>query len=369
MENNITVVGLDVHKETIVAGVLPARSEKITQVFNIENRPQALEKLVRKLSAQGTTVEFVYEAGCCGFEIYRQLKELGQKCMVVAPSFTPVRPGDKVKTDRRDAENLARYYRAGELRGIYVPTGEGESVRDLIRIREDFLKDRLRARHRLLGFLLRHGKVHEGRHWTVLHYRWLLTVKFEWKDSQETYDAYLLHLEDIKERLESLNKKIEEKAQEEAYRIPVKYLRCFKGIDTLSAMTLVTEVEDYRRFEKAREFMSYTGLVVREYSSGNKVSRGHLTKMGNAHVRRILVESAWSYRFTNHHGRFAEKRRKGCPEEVVRVAKIAQVRLHRRFMRLVSRNKKSQVAVVAVARELAGFVWAMSRYFPKQVTA
>lgn len=367
MKNGSTVVGLDVHKETIVAGVLPAGSEKISEILKVENRPPAVEKLARKLSGHGK-VEFVYEAGCCGFEIYRQLKELGYECAVVAPSFTPVRPGDKVKTDRRDSEKLARFYRAGELREVYVPTDEGESIRELIRAREDFVKDRQRSRHRLLNFLLRHGKVWEGRHWTVNHYRWLLTQKFEWRDSQETYGAYLLQLEDIKERLQSLNQKIEAKAQEEPYRTPVRYLRCFKGIDTLSAMTLATEVEDYRRFENAREFMSYTGLVVREYSSGGKVRRGHLTKMGNAHLRRILVEAAWSNRFTNHHGRFAEKRRKDCPEEVVRIAKKAQVRLHHRFMRLINRNKPAQIAVIAVARELAGFVWAMSQHFPKRAT-
>lgn len=367
MKNGSTVVGLDVHKETIVAGVLPAGSEKISQILKVENRPPAVEKLVRKLSAHGK-LEFVYEAGCCGFEIYRQLKELGHVCAVVAPSFTPVRPGDKVKTDRKDAEKLALFYRAGELRGIYVPTDAGESVRELIRVREDFVKDRQRSRQRLLGFLLRHGKSWEGRNWTVEHSRWLLTVKFEWKESQETYEAYLLQLEDIKERLESLNQKIEAKAQEEPYRIPVKYLRCFKGIDTLSAMTLVTEVEDYRRFENAREFMSYTGLVVREYSSGDRIRRGHLTKMGNAHLRRILVEAAWSNRFKNPYGRFVEKRRKDCPEEVVRVAKKAQARLHHRFMRLISKNKPAQVAVIAVARELAGFVWAMSQHFPNRAT-
>jgi transposase len=368
MENISTVVGMDVHKETIVAGVLPARSEKITQVLKIENRPQAIEKLAKRLSARGP-VEYVYEAGCCGFELYRQLKELGQKCAVVAPSFTPVLPGDKVKTDRRDAEKLARFYRAGELKEVYVPTNEGESVRELIRLREDFLKDRLRARQRLLGFLLRHGHVWEARYWTVAFKQWLRVRKFEWKESQETFETYLQNAEDIQEKLENLNKRIEEKSLEEPYRTPVKYLRCFKGVDTLAAMTLMTEVEDYQRFENARGFMSYTGLVVREYSSGSKVNRGHLTKMGNAHLRRILVESAWSYRFSNHHGRFAEKRRKDCPEEVIRIAKKAQVRLHQRFMRLISRNKTTQVAVVAVARELAGFVWAMSRYFPKRVSA
>jgi transposase len=368
MEKGITVVGMDVHKETIVAGVLPSRSEKITQVLKFENRPQAIERFAKKLAAHGP-VEYVYEAGCCGFEIYRQLKALGQKCAVVAPSFTPVLPGDKVKTDRRDAEKLARFYRAGELKEVYVPSNEGESVRELIRIREDFLKDRLRARQRLLHFLLRHGHVWGKRNWTVEFNRWLWGRKFEWKESQETFETYLLNLGDINERLESLNKRIEEKSQEEPYRTPVKYLRCFKGIDTLAAMTLVTEVEDFQRFDNARGFMSYTGLVVREYSSGSKVIRGHLTKMGNAHLRRILVESAWSYRFSNHHGRFAEKRRKDCPEEVIRIAKKAQVRLHKRFMRLISRNKTTQVTVVAVARELAGFVWAMSRLFPKRIAA
>lgn len=364
MKYSTTVVGLDVHKKSIVAAVLPAGSEFITERVTIENNPVAVAKLVRRIAARGSA-EFVYEAGPCGYDTHRQIADLGFPCFVIAPALTPVRPGDHVKTDGRDAEKLARFHRAGELTVIRVPTREEEAARDLPRAREDALIDRLRSRHRLSRFLLRQGRIFQDakRAWGVKHKQWLLSQKFEWPALTQTFEAGLRAVEDADARLETLDRQIEELSVREPYRTPVKYLRCLRGIDTLSALTMVVEAQDFKRFEGARAFMSYTGAVGREHSSGERVRRGSITKAGNAHVRRILVEAAWAYR----RGRLsatAEKRREGCPAEVVRIARKAEARLHRKFARMVAQNKPSQVAVTAVARELAGFVWSIARFFP-----
>lgn len=364
-----TVVGLDVHKQTVVAAVLPPGADRTRETVTMENTPKAVERLVARLAARGP-VAFVYEAGPCGYEVQRQLTALGQPCAVVAPALTPVRPGDRVKTDRRDAEKLARLYRAGELTTIRVPTRAEEAARDVVRVREDVLADRLRARHRLAKFLLRQGRVYrETKAWGVAHRAWLRTQRFEWPTLQHTFEAYLQALEEVEARLAALNQQVTDLAQQVPYRIPVQYLRCLKGIDTLSAVTIAVEAQEFRRFDRARAFMSYTGAVSAERSSGGTVRRGSITKVGNAHLRRVLVEAAWSYRHGTGVSHELSERRKGCPAEVVRIAKKAQARLYRTFWRLTSRTKPSQVAVVAVARELAGFVWAIAQHVPEQVSA
>ena len=369
MNNGSTVVGLDVHKETVVAAVLPPGADRARETVTIENSPQAVARLVTRLAARGP-VAFVYEAGPCGYEVQRQLTGLGQPCAVVAPALTPVRPGDRVKTDRRDAEKLARLYRAGELTPIRIPTRAEEAARDVVRVREDTLADRLRARHRLGKFLLRQGRVYrETKAWGVAHRAWLMSQRFEWAALQQTFAAYLRALEEAEARLEALDQQVADLAQQAPYRVAVQYLRSLKGIDTLSAVTLAVEVPEFRRFTRARAFMSYTGAVSMERSSGGTVRRGSITKVGNAHIRRILVEAAWSYRHGTGVSRALSERRKGCPTEVVHIARKAQVRLHRTFWRLTSRTKPAQVAVVAVARELAGFVWAIAHQVPERTPA
>lgn len=361
MKDYITVVGLDVHKKTIVAAVLPAGSGQVSETVTIENYPKAVEKLVNRLAARGP-VEFVYEAGPCGYDTHRQIAKLGQPCKVIAPALTPVRPGDRVKTDRRDAEKLARFHRAGELTEIRVPTNEEEAARDLVRVREDILEDRLRARHRLSKFLLRQGRVYrETKAWCVAHQGWLKTQRFEWAHLQQSFEAYMRANQEAEARLELLNQQVQDLAGQEPYRRVVQGLRCLKGINTLSALTLAVEAQDFGRFAKARQFMSYTGVVGSEFSSGEKIRRRSITKAGNAHIRRILVESAWSYRYRNVVSRELALRRRGCPAEVVRIARKAQDRLHRKFWRMTSKSKLPQVVVVAVARELAGFVWSVAR--------
>lgn len=365
MENySTTVVGLDVHKESIAAASLPPGLDCATEHMKIENNPIAIEKLVRRVAARGP-VEFVYEAGPCGYEVHRQITALGHKCTVIAPALTPVRPGDRVKTDRRDAEKLARYQRAGELTAIRVPTREEEAARDLVRVREDGVSDRLRARHRLAKFFLRQGRVYrETKSWGVAHRAWVKSQRFEWQPLQQSFEANVRAVEEAEARLAVLDQQLQDLSQTAIYREPVRYLRCLKGIDTLGALTLVVEAQEFRRFGKARTFMGYTGLVVSEFTSSFKPRRGRITKAGNEHIRRILVEGAWGYRGRNMVSQAVAERRKGCPPEVVRLAQKAQDRLHRKFSRMISRGKLPQVTVVAVARELAGFVWSIAGHFP-----
>jgi transposase len=369
MDQFIIVIGLDVHKQSIVAAILPPGAERVTDRVTIANRPGAVRDFIRRVTLHAPAV-FVYEAGPCGYELYRQLTVLGERVVVVAPTLTPVRPGDRVKTDRRDAEKLARLYRAGELTPIRVPTCAEEAARDLMRGREDTLEDRLRARHRLSKFLLRHGRVYrETKAWGVKHRAWLRTQRFEWPSLQYTFETYFQALEEVEARLEAVDQQILGLAQQEPYRLPVQYLRCLKGIDTLTALTLIVETQDFRRFEHAPAYMGLSGLVSSEHSTGERVRRGPITKTGNAHLRRVLVEAAWAYRHRNVVGPTLAARRRGCPAEIVRLARKAQDRLHRKFWRLVSRGKPHQVAVVAVARELAGFTWAMAQHFPVAETA
>lgn len=369
MEHCTTVVGLDVHKKMIMVAVLPSESDRVTERVTIPNEPKAIEKLVGRLAAKGP-IEFVYEAGPCGYEVQRQIAGMGHRCVVIAPALTPVRPGDRVKTDRRDAEKLARFCRAGELTEIRVPSREEEAARDLVRGREDILEDRLRARHRLMKFLLRQGCVFgETRAWSVAYQAWLKSQRFEWAALQQTFEIYVRTVEEAQARLNMVDQQLQDLAQQETYRIPVQYLRCLKGIDTLSALTLVVEAQDFRRFPTAREFMSYTGAVPSEHSTSGNHKRGSITKAGNAHIRRILGEAAWSYRRRSVISRPLAERRQGCPHEVVQIAKKAQDRLERKFSRMIARGKLHQVTVVAVARELAGFVWSIAQHCPERATA
>ncbi len=368
MNQHITVVGLDVHKATVVAATLPPTADRPTQTVTIENCPKAIDRLVQRFPDREGVV-FVYEAGPCGYQVHRQITEMGRKCVVVAPALTPVRPGDRVKTDRRDAGKLARLYRAGELTEIRVPTCAEEAARDLVRVREDALEDRLRARHRLSKFLLRQGRAYrETKAWGVAHRAWLRKQRFDWPSLQQTFEGNLRAVEEAEARLEILDQQVLEFAQSGPYRTAVQYLRSLKGVQTLGAVTLAVETLDFVRFERAPAYMSLTGLVSSEHSSGSRERRGGITKAGNAHLRRILVEAAWSYRLKNTASPELAARRRGCPPEVVRIARKAQDRLHRTFWRLVSRGKPNQVAAVAVARELAGFVWAIGQQVPTAAT-
>jgi len=362
MEKGTTFVGLDVHKDAInVAMLLPGETRPVE--WQVSNDPAAVRRLVRKLqrSAVGE-VRVCYEAGPCGYAVQRTVREQGVWCIVVAPSLIPRKPGERVKTDRRDARKLAELLRAGLLTEVHPPTEADEAVRDLCRAREDAHGDLVRARHRVSKLLLRHGWTWNGskKAWGQGHRLWLRSLRFEHKEDQWVLDDYLLALEHIEERLRALDVQVEQTSLDPRYASAVAALRCFRGIDTLTAMCLVAELHDFMRFESARGLMAYLGLVPSEHSSGGKEHRGEITKAGNRHARRLLIEASWHYR---HHpsALSLRKRREGQPARIVAIADRAMLRLHRRFNRMLERGKPRPKIVVAVARELTGFIWAAMR--------
>jgi len=359
MQKVTTWVGLDVHAERIVIAALEGQNRE-PEVRDIPNEPKAIRRTLQRLGAVAYDLRCCYEAGPCGYAVHRQLSAMGIACDVVAPSLIPVRVGDRVKTDRRDALKLARLHRAGELTPIAVPSAEQEAVRDLVRARDDIRKDLTAARHRLGKFLIRHGHLYtDGKKWTMRFWAWMRKLTFAHAGEQLTYEHYVAEVNHLVERRAALDRDLERVAASEPYASSVKKLSCLRGFSTLSSIALIAEIGDFRRFEGPRQLMAYIGLVPREYSSGGKERRGRITKTGNSHVRRLLVEASWSYRHRPALGERVRAALEGQPASVAAVARKAQERLHRRFTRLVSRGKPSQVAVTAVARELCAFTWSL----------
>jgi transposase len=362
MEEGTTFVGLDVHKEAInVAMLLPGGARPVE--WQASGDAGALRRLVRKLQRTAVgDLRVCYEAGPCGYAVQRMVREGGVSCIVVAPSLIPRKPGERIKTDRRDARKLAELLRAGLLTEVQAPTEADEAVRDLCRAREDVHEDLVRGRHRVSKLLLRHGWTWSGgkKAWGQGHRLWLRSLRFEHQEDQWVLEDYLLALEHIEERLRALDARIEQVSLHPRYASVVAALRCFRGIDTLTAMSLVAELHDFMRFESARGLMAYLGLVPSEHSSGGKEHRGGITKTGNCHVRRLLIEAAWHYR---HHPSLLSlrKRREGQSPRIIALADRAMHRLHRRFHRMLERGKTRPKVVVAVARELTGFIWAAMR--------
>lgn len=278
----------------------------------------------------------------------------------MAPALIPQKPGERIKTDRRDARKLVRLYRAGALTPIRVPTPDEEAVRDLVRAREDVRRDLTAARHRLAKFLLRHGRLFtHGKNWTERFWQWLRTQPFDHPAQGVTFDHYVLQVHHLEERRAALEREIGAVAATQPYQPAVARLACLRGISTLSAMTLLAEIQDFRRFEHPRQLMAFLGLVPSEHSSGSKERRGGITKTGNSHARRILVEAAWAYRHPPTLGPRTRRLLADQPPELIAQVRKAQLRLHKSYARLVGRGKRPQVAVTAVARELCGFVWAL----------
>lgn len=347
------------HKETLVMAAMREGTGEIEEQ-EVPNDPAKIQRAFGRLKQEGGALRACYEAGPCGYTLQRQLAGMGIPCDVIAPSLIPKRAGDRIKTDRRDARKLMRLYRAGELTPIRVPEEREEAVRDLMRCREDLLKTSKRYRQQLGHFLNRHGRLWMERNWTQKHWQWVRTQRFDDPAAQTVLQEYVSAVEDALDRLRRLERQIAEIAGQAPYRETVGRLCCLRGISTISAMTLVTEVLDFRRFGTPRELMGYLGLVPSEHSSGGRQSRGGITKAGNTHARRVLVEAAWHYRHGPLCGPTLRKRQDGQPREVVTHAMRAQHRLNQRYRRLTARGKPPQVVVVAVARELTAFVWAIA---------
>lgn len=363
MTECIKWVGMDVHKNSIVIAVLEddqPRKEALT--VTIDNDPKAIRRLVTRLRRGGSELRVCYEAGPCGYELYRQLTDMGVCCEVIAPSLIPKKAGDRIKTDRRDARKLASMYRGDLLTTISVPDEDQESIRDLVRAREAVVRDVRAARHQLVKFLLRRGHIfRETRNWTLKHRAWIRRQQFEHAATHKAFEHYRTHLEYLEERHAELEAEIVSIAQDEPYRAVVGRLMCLRGVKEITAMILISEIYDFRRFATAPEFTAYIGLVPSEHSSGGPghEKRGGITKTGNKHARRALIEAAWHYR---HHPTLQgalKKRIEGQDPGIVRHAWKAQRRLNRTYWKMVAKGKQTPVAATAVARELAGFVWAL----------
>ena len=358
MTKSTTIVAFDQHAATTVAAVLlPGQRTPTLHTLTSDNR--TIIRFVERLRREGA-VQCCYEAGPCGFELQRALAARGMACDVIAPALIPRRPGDRIKTDRRDASQLAILSRAEALTPIHIPTEQEEAARDLLRCREDICVDLLRARHRLSKFLLRHGRrfTLTKKAWTKRHTAWLQAQRWPLTALEQTHRAYVRAVDEAGARLHAVDTELQDLLALEPLRARVQRLRCFRGIDDLTALTIAAELGDARRFPSAPRMMAFTGLVPSEHSSGATRVRGAITKTGNAHVRRVLVESAWHYRHHPFLGRSLRLRQRGAPEAVIQHAWRAQHRLHRRYRRLAARGKSKQHIVTAVARELTGFLWA-----------
>jgi transposase len=353
-------VALDVHKKEHWVGMLLPGQEK-AQEWSFPNDPQSLRKMVarvRKAAPDG--VLFCYEAGPTGFALQRDLKAMGEICHVIAPSLIPSKPGERVKSDRRDVRKMAPLFKAGLLTEVRPPTVEDESIRDLCRCREAAKKDLLRARHRLVKWLLRHGIVYQaGEAWTRKYADWLRSLKFEVRLEEQVFIEYLNEVTHQEARVERLDQEMESTASTSQYAKAVGFLRCFRGIDTITALSITAELYDFARFTSPRELMGFIGAVPSEHSSGESQHRGGITKTGNSRVRRLLVEASWHQGKRPVISKALKKRRKDQPDWVIAVADRALYRLNKRYNRLVNRGKPPVVAVTAVARELAGFLWAV----------
>lgn len=360
MSQDITYVGLDAHQETIHAGMLLPEAARPAE-DSFASSAEGLRRFVRRVRRRAPgEVVCAYEAGPLGYGLMRELERLGVGCVVVAPALIPVKPGDRIKTDRRDARKLAELLRSGLLTAVHPPTPEQEAVRDLCRAREAVKRDQTRVRHRLSKLLLRRGvRWTQGRKaWTRAHLEWLRGRRFERAADQAILDDHLLALEQLESRLAGLDAKLGAISGEAPWAEPVGWLRCFRGIDTLTALALVSEIHDWRRFASPRELMAYVGMVPSERSSGGKERRGGITRAGNVRVRRLLVEAAWHYRHRPAVSYRLRERRQGQPPRVITIADRAQHRLHARYRRLLARGKAHNQIVVAVGRELVGFLWA-----------
>jgi len=362
MEKFITYVGLDVHKKTISVAYADQGDSEVKTYGVIDSKLSSLDKVVRKLVSRGGEPCFVYEAGPCGYVIYHHLTKQNMKCMVAAPSLIPTKSGDRIKNDRRDAKKLAHHYRSGDLTAVHVPEREDEAMRDLTRSREDAKTAERKARQQLNALLLRHGLIHSGKkHWTVAHWRWISDIKMEHEAQQFTLQEYVDTVRSCSQRVERITEKISLLVGQWRFGPVVEALQALRGVCLVVAATVIAEIGDLSRFGNPRDLMAFLGLIPSQHSSGDKIKLGSITKTGNGHARRMLVQAAWAYRLPARVGRRLRDRQQELPEKIWKIAWKAQVRLCARYRQLFARGKPTQVTTTAIARELAAFMWAIFR--------
>jgi transposase len=357
----ILYVGMDVHKESISIACA-AEGEDIRQYGTISNNLAVLDSIVRKLVGTGQIPYFVYEAGPGGYTLYRHLRDKGLTCMVAAPSLIPRKAGDRIKTDKRDAAMLARLLRAGELTQVHVPDADDEAVRDMFRARCDAKQMEKIARQNLLSFLLRIGMSYAGSHWTKMHFRWLDALSLPQAAQQLVLQEYLDTIKQCRERVIRYDTMLQDTVAQWKREPEVRKLQSLRGVSFFTAAGLIAELGDLRRFKSARQLMAYAGLVPSENSSGGKTRRGGITKTGNNNVRWLLVESAWSYRLKARKSAYLLKRQEGVSDAVAELSWKAQVRLCGRYQRLLQKGKPKGKIIVSIARDLAGFIWALGNF-------
>ena len=365
-QSSTLFIGMDVHKDSIaVAYVAQDHGAEVTYLGAIGTRQGDIDQMIRKMQSKAKHLIFVYEAGPCGYWLYRYLMKKGYDCWVVAPSLIPKKPGDRVKTDRRDAVQLARLARSGDLTAVYVPTVEDEAMRDLTRAREDALSDLKDAKFRLKAFLLRQDIRYVGRaNWSPAHLRWLSEVVCPTSAQQIVFQEYVRAVHEHTERLQRLEQELQDHVKAWRLNPVVEALQALRGVQFIVAVIMVSEIGDLTRFDNPRELMKFLGLIPSEYSSGEQRRQGSITKAGNTHARRALVEGAWAYRDPAKVSRHLQLRLEQQPKIIQDISWKAQVRLCKRYRRLVSRGKHANVVTVAIARELAGFMWAIAREVP-----
>ena len=361
MKKSIMFIGLDVHKNSIEIAIAESgRGGEVRSYGSVDGSLAALDKVVRKLVSLNYELRFVYEAGPCGYDIYRHLTAQGFDCVVVAPSKIPKQSGDRIKNDRRDAIKLARLHRAGELTPVYVPCAEDEAMRDLTRAREDAKEAEKKSRQRLSAFLLRQGHRFTGRTaWSTAHMRWIAGIKMPHPAQQIVLQEYVDTITECADRVNRLTEQIRQLLPTWRLFPVVEAIKALRGVSLIVAVTTVAEIGDLKRFDNPAELMSYLGLVPSEHSSGEKTRRGKITKTGNGHVRRVLVEGAWAYRYPARVSQELRRRQEGLSQEVCAISWKAQLRLCARYRRLLAKGKSKQVVVTAIARELCAFMWAI----------
>lgn len=358
--NNITTyVAMDVHKKQHAVAFKAAGQDKAITEFTLNNSVRDIKKAIKKIKKNSNgPVICCYESGCLGFALARQIKDIGAECKVIAPSLVPRRPGDKIKTDRRDALKLLEYLENGQLVEVLPPSEEQEAVRDLCRAREKAQEDLMRIRHQISKMLLRNGFVYkDGTHWTQKHLNWVKTLDLGNPLVNEVLADLYEELQHRMDRCKQLEESVEKIAQQEPYKSPVAMLCCFKGIKTISAMTIISELYSFERFSNPNKLMKFLGLIPSEHTSADKIKKGGITRAGNKRVRRILIEAAWHQRNKPIVSQVLRKRREGQEQWVINIANKCMKRLYKKYWHLVQKGKSHHCAVVAVARELIGFIW------------